>query len=281
MERYFAGAREAEAMPDVLGMSRDQFFADFKVWAGEQVKKWGLDATPTMTELADELRREDPTLAAAMQKSIEARLKALANVMTRRIGEPAGSDRREITARDWPDVVRPPVEPSDQRLAEWRDQYPDHPDLLELEIRRKLARGVEDEALRPLLLEYASLRPVDPFPHRQLARIELSSDDTTRAIPHLEELAIREEKSPVFAIELAKQYRKKGDLDHALQFATMALHINPYHASNRELAATIAFEAGELPVARQHIFALTLIEPDREQHQKRLERIDAMLDGKS
>jgi hypothetical protein len=128
------------------------------------------------------------------------------------------------------------VEPSDQRLAEWRDQYPDHPDLLELEIRRKLARGVEDEALRPLLLEYASLRPVDPFPHRQLARIELGSVDTTRAIPHLEALAIREEKSPVFAIELAKQYRKKGDLDHALQFATMALHINPYNASNRELA---------------------------------------------
>jgi len=277
MDRYFAGAREAEAMPEVLGMSRDQFFEDFKAWAGEQVKQWGLDASPTMTELTDELRRDDPALASAMQNSVKARLEAITGALTQRIGQPAGSTRRDITARDWPDIVRPPVEPSDAKLIEWRDQYPDHPDLLEMEIRRKLDRGVDDEALRPLLLRYAELRPVDPFPHRQLARIELGSDDPTRAIPHLEELAIREEKSPVFVVELARQYRRQGDLASALKNITKALHINPYHASNRELAATIAFEAGDLATARQHIFALTLVEPDREQHQKRLERIDALM----
>ncbi len=277
MERYFAGAREAEAMPETLGVSRDQFFADFKAWAGEQVKTWGLDPSPTMTELTDELRAADEQLSLAMRGSVKARLQAIVDALTDRVGMPADRRVHDLTARDWPDVVRPPVEPSDEKLAEWRGKYPDQPDLLELEIRRKLERGVDDEALRPLLLEYAKLRPVDPFPHRQLARIELASDDPTRAIPHLEELAIREEKSPVFAVELAKLYRKQKDYDRALDRATMAININPYHAANRELAAAIAVEAGRLEIARQHIRALTLIEPDRPQHQKRLERIEAML----
>ena len=201
MERYFQGAREAEAMPEVLGMPREQFIEEFKQWAGEQVRAWGLDARPTLTELTDELRRANEQLAQAMQASVKARLEALAGALTDRVGMPAHREAHDITARDWPEIVRPPVEPSDEKLAEWRGEYPDHPDLLEMEIRRKIDRDVDDEALRPLLLRYAELRPVDPFPHRQLARIELQSDDPTRAIAHLEVLAIREEKSPVFVVE--------------------------------------------------------------------------------
>jgi tetratricopeptide (TPR) repeat protein len=277
MNRYFQGAREAAAMPEVLGMPRAQFFEEFKQWAGEQVRGWGLDAQPTLEALTDELRRENEQLAKSLRASVQARLNAIVSTLTERVGQPADRKAQEITARDWPEIVRPPVEPSDQKLAEWRGEYPNHPDLLEMEIRRKIDRGVDDEALRPLLVRYAELRPVDPFPHRQLARIELESDDPTRAISHLQELAIREEKSPVFVVELAKLYRRRGELDRALQSATTALHINPYHAANRELAAAIAFEAGKLDVARRHVHALTLIEPDREQHQRRLERLDALL----
>ena len=45
------------------------------------------------------------------------------------------------------------------------------------------------------------------------------------------------------------------------------------------VAAAIAVEAGDLPTARQHIEALTLIEPDRPQHQKRLETIDRLMEN--
>jgi len=281
MERYFAGEREVDAMPDVLGISRAVFFEDFKQWAGEQVRAWGLAPTPSMSELLDELRRNDPVLQAATQQSIRARLQALAGAMTQRVGLPSDGARQELTARDWPDVIRPPVQPSDQTLAEWRDTYPDHPDLLEMEIRRKIDRGVADEVLKPLLQIYAELRPVDPFPHRQLARMALASEKPDEAIPHLEELAIREEKSPVFHVELARLYRQQGNHAAALEKATEALYINPYSAPNRELAAAIAIEAGDLRAARLHVRALTLIEPDREQHVKRLERIDAMLEGQN
>jgi hypothetical protein len=45
----------------------------------------------------------------------------------------------------------------------------------------------------------------------------------------------------------------------------------------RELSAAIAVEGGDLRSARRDIEALTLLEPDREQHRKRLARIDELL----
>jgi len=38
-----------------------------------------------------------------------------------------------------------------------------------------------------------------------------------------------------------------------------------------------AVEAGDLPAARRHVLALTRIEPTRDQHRRRLERIDALI----
>ena len=51
--------------------------------------------------------------------------------------------------------------------------------------------------------------------------------------------------------------------------------------SNTLLAAAIAVEAGRLEVAKQHILALTLIEPDRPRHRKRLDAIEALIAGQS
>ena len=85
----------------------------------------------------------------------------------------------------------------------------------------------------------------------------------------------------MYAVNLARLYRQSGALDTALEKATRALQINPYDADNRELAAAIAVEAGGLEVARQHILALTLIEPDRPRHRQRLEAIDRLIAQRS
>jgi hypothetical protein len=53
--------------------------------------------------------------------------------------------------------------------------------------------------------------------------------------------------------------------------------MNPFDASVRELAAAIAIEAGQLPAARVHVKALTVLEPDRDIHRRRLERVDQLL----
>jgi predicted Zn-dependent protease len=184
----------------------------------------------------------------------------------------------QLKASEWPDIVRPPVEISDDMLMQWLGLYPDHPDLVELQIRRLIDEDGEPDPSHVALLErYAKLRPVDPFPHKKLAQIYLAGDTPALAIGHLEEVDVREEKSPVFAVELAELYRQSGQLDKALAKITRAVMMNPYDAPNRELAAAIAVEAGQLSVARQHIYALTILEPGRPQHQKRLETIDRKL----
>ena len=62
--------------------------------------------------------------------------------------------------------------------------------------------------------------------------------------------------------------------------ARRALHFDPYHAPSRELVAAIAIENGDFDLARRHIWALTIIEPDRPQHQRRLEAIDNILQSR-
>ena len=104
--------------------------------------------------------------------------------------------------------------------------------------------------------------------------VELDVTDTES----VDNLDVREQYSTVYAEALARLYRSTGTKDKALIKATRAVNIDPYRARLRELAATIAIESGNLPLARIHILALTILEPDRPQHEKRLQAIDRMLE---
>ena len=278
LEGFFAGRRGADAIAAGLGADAHVFLEAFRHWAGEQVEAWGLAPQPSMTELTDELRMADDDLALVMYASRKARLDAIVREMARRIGRPAEPRSGPFTADDWPPLLRPPVEISDAQLAAWREAYPDHPDLLRTEIERRLEAADEPEsALIPLLERYIELRPVDTFPHRILAQIHLDGETPARAIPHLEELDIREERSPVYALRLAKLYRDRGQSARALAKITRAVQIDAYHPAGRELAAAIAIEAGRLDLARLHIEALTILEPQNPRHRERLRRVDELL----
>ena len=56
---YFNGVREEEAIPQALGVNREEFFEGFKDWAGTQVAQWGLNPSPSLDELADRVRERD------------------------------------------------------------------------------------------------------------------------------------------------------------------------------------------------------------------------------
>ncbi|MCH8913890.1 MAG: hypothetical protein IIA33_10030 [Planctomycetes bacterium] len=279
--RYFEGEREQEAIPNALGVSRKQFFEEFVDWAATQVASWGLAAEPSMQVLLDELRMGDPKLAEQMQKSRLARLEVIVRRMTDQIGEPSRQRSRSLTGNDWPELARPKIEITDEQLDVWLAEYPDHPDLLEIRLRRRLkATNTVSDDILPMLERYVKLRPVDPFPHRKLAQYWLSSDMPEKAIPHLEILDISQEKNPVFTTRLAMLYRQNGEKKRALVKARRALHFDPYHAPSRELVAAIAIENSDFDLARRHIWALTIIEPDRPQHQRRLDAIDKMLQSR-
>ncbi|MEM7227392.1 MAG: tetratricopeptide repeat protein [Planctomycetota bacterium] len=283
LSEYFEGVREAEAMPAALGVTREEFYREFLVWAAAQVESWGLSPEPSLESLVDEVREQDPELRAQLETSRQARLDVIARRLSTQIGRPGTKSRDELSAADWPPLIRPKVQVTDDMIMAWRNDHPDHPDLLEMEIRRRIDRreGTIEAGDVEMLEQLIKLRPVDPYPHKKLSQYWLDRDEAARAAEHLEELYVREQYKPVFAVELGHLYRELGQIEKALDRITRALHINPYHAATRETAAAIAIEAGEFEQARTHIAALVLLEPDRPRHQKRLDAINRLISERS
>lgn len=188
----------------------------------------------------------------------------------------------ELFERDVPPGGRRPDRPSADQLRSWLAEHPGHPEVL-----RELAhatvesdRGEATERSIPLLLDYARARPADDFPHRALARLLLRTPGREHeAIPHLEFLDAREQASPVYAAALAHRYAAADDMDRAATKAERATWIAPFDADHRELAARVALVRGDLAGAERHIHALTIIEPDREAHRLRLDRVRQMRAG--
>jgi tetratricopeptide (TPR) repeat protein len=275
---YFRGAREEEAMLSALGVSREVFFEGFKTWAGEQVAAWGLDPSPTLDELADRVRERSPEAIELLAEAKRQRLRGIAAQLGSEVGR-AGADGAEPAHADaWPAVRRPPIEIDDETLAEFLEEFPDHPDVLELSIHRRLGGGslVAGE-VRTLLERYASVRPVDPFPHRVLAQALIERDEATKAIASLKELDVRSEKDNAFALQLASLLRSEGRLEEAQEAAERAVRMDPYRPEHHELAAAIAIERRDFGMAKQHIEALRVLEPDQPQHVRRIKAIERLL----
>ncbi|MFM1935633.1 MAG: hypothetical protein RI990_592 [Planctomycetota bacterium] len=194
------------------------------------------------------------------------------------LAEPSMAILAEEVRADTPGAADGPVSIDDARLEAFLARHPGHPDLMEALLRRRITADSPISADNARMLrEYAAARPVDPWPHRELARMALASDDPASAIEHLEYLDARESNDPAFALELARLERARGDRARALVHATKAARIDAYSPSTREFAAALAVEAGDLPTARLHVRALVALEPEEPRHRARLARIDEML----
>ncbi|MFG0284545.1 MAG: tetratricopeptide repeat protein [Phycisphaerales bacterium JB039] len=162
-----------------------------------------------------------------------------------------------------------------ERLEELIAEYPDHPDLAEVRARAALeaAGGDATPQIAPLVERWAELKPIDSTPRRVLARYYRKTDTPELAIPHLEYLDAREQYTPALAAELARLYARTGDFEASHAKAERATRIAPFDADYRELAATTALRLKDYATAERHLIALTRIEPDRQIHQQRLDRL--------
>ncbi|MEY3142011.1 MAG: hypothetical protein RLY21_504 [Planctomycetota bacterium] len=282
LNSYAEGITEDTAMRRAFGVSREEFYKGFLAWAADEVRAWGLNPQPSLRDLALELVSGDDDAEKKMAEAESARLAAVAEAWADAIGRP-GSARFKLEGRQWPPQPMPPVTLDDATTRAFLARHPDHPDLVEILLRRAQGKsGNEAEETRALLERYAALRPVDPFPHRVWARLATGSGDLAaggddEALKHLRELDLRADKDNIYALAIARNRRAAGDLPGSLDAAERAVRMNPFDASVRELAAAIAVEAGQLPAARVHVKALTLLEPDRDIHRRRLERVDQLL----
>jgi len=267
MDLYAQGVREEQAFQTVVGVSRSQFLDEFKLWARQQAIAWGMtlpDGTPTLRDLLMRGSADDPEVVET--DDVPDAGPEPTDAPGAEDGTPAEDPAREIAL--------PTTEQIDALLAE----FPTHPDLLEVAVDLALASsangpGRASAENAPLLERYATARPVDPKPHRLLAQFYLDQREPTRAVRHLEYLDAREQKTPAYASELARRYAAQRAWPEALARAERATQIAPYDARPRELAATIAVQAGDFRAAERHIAALTLLEPDRPIHKERLEAV--------
>lgn len=147
--------------------------------------------------------------------------------------------------------------------------HPDHPELLK-QLTEKLLLQDERELAIEFIEKFKQARPVDPWSDRQLARLALESGDAETAIAALKTLDKVEGNTPEYAVELARVYRARKDYKTARHYAERALLREPYNATYREKAATIAIQEGDLSRAAFHVESLALLEPDRVIHAKRL-----------
>ena len=267
MDRYAQGWTELRALEEELGLTTEGFKAEFLPWAREQVIAWGM-ALPEGVPSAAEL------LAAEQQPEAIAKRAPNAAAGDGPFAMPEPDETPETLA----DV-------SDELLGEWLETHPEHPELLEIALRREVALWGGDLVGDALLLaqRYAEARPVDDLPHRLLAQFYLSGEGEfltepvgpEGAIPHLEYLDAREVNSPAYAAELAQRYGELGRFDDGLAKAQRALRLAPFDADYRELAARLAILAGAWGEAERQVMALTILEPEIDQHRARLDAIRA------
>jgi len=242
MDAYAVGTKEEQAYVSLLGLSREQFLKDFKVWAKAQLVSWGM-VLPGETPSVDDLLTRHNTL------------------VTSQGGEAA-------------------AEPTLAMLEAWVVEYPKHPDVLRAIVSAKLQASGEvvTQELVPWLERYAEARPPDPMPHKLLAKYYLDGTGAGRdsAIPHLRFLDRREQHSSSYAMELARLLFARGEGEEAGTMAARAVAVSPYDASVREFAATMALQRRDFVEAERHVRALVVLEPDREIHAKRLEALQKM-----
>jgi hypothetical protein len=241
MDLSAAGRSGPEAFEEALGLTPAAFRDEFLAWGGERLVEQGLmlpDGVPDVMEL----------LTGAM------------------------GDAGEGAPRAMPDAAA---------IDSLLEQYPEHPELLDLKIGLAFAGAGErlsDEQIT--LMERAmATRPADDAPHRRLARHYLAGEsfaERAKAVEHLEFLDVREINSPAYAAELADLYAKLGEKDRAFAKAERASGIAPFDANQREQAARMALLAGDRAAAERHLTALTIIEPDREIHRRRLGALRGM-----
>jgi tetratricopeptide (TPR) repeat protein len=180
-----------------------------------------------------------------------------------------GLEQRETSPR-LAEVLADSGEPvEDEELSALRNEYPGHPDLLRL-IAQRAMNGDDPEAARRAVLRYADSRPVDPWPHRALVALALAQGKSAEALGSLETIDGIEQSSGRWALELAKAYRGSGQYTQALNAVERALHREPYDAGYRELAAALALQVQDADLALHHVYAASLIEPERAQHKTRL-----------
>lgn len=269
MTQFRQGVSWRPALKAVTGLEESAFFELFLDWARTQIMEWGIVAEPTLRELLlEESRDELDGLRLAAERSHHLKM------MRRAMRRPRTHGSTQAMAL--PEEPAASIE-DDQVLVRLLETNPDHPEVLEVAIRRLLEGGVLDGQDPQALAEaYVRIRPGDPLGHEFMASWWQRKGDHDRAAEAMRMLVAQEEYDPLVARRMARAMRKAGRFDAGADAMEKSVGISPYDPSIREEAAASAIEAGRFDAARRHLEALILIEPDQPVHLRRLNALQKL-----
>ncbi len=251
---FHDGVGNEQAITQVTGKLPGDFLAEFKAWAGAEVKRWGLEARPADAKLAKLLAAEDPPAAADVAALLAQypeqpdllRLAAEAALRGTDLEAARQAVLRYAAARPvdpWSDQMlvalasrthRPEeavasleqLDSQEQETGAWAHQL--------AEVYR--ARGQLEQAA--LAADRALQREPYNGTYRELAAaIALQGNNMDAAQRHLEAMTVIEPDKAVHFVRLAALYSKLGKNDEAKTTAEQAKKLDPKAAVEKFLSA--------------------------------------------
>ena len=243
LELARAGVPQDELITEATGQTAEAFLSEFRTWAADEVRQWGLAPEPASEEIARELSE-------AENKPV--RLKELL------AAHPDHPDLLQVAAKQAVEQKRfetalplllryaeaRPVDPwADRQLAETYlalgnaaaaiphleamdrlDQQSGAHARTLMSLYRKL--GALDQALRAAERALAR-QPYDATLREQAAAIALQQADASRALQHVEALPLIEPERAIHQVRLAAVYSKLDRPAEADAAARAALELDP------------------------------------------------------
>lgn len=219
MDLYASGVREPQAFQQVLGLSREEFLAAFKEWAGAKLRGWGMLATdeqpgiPTLLsrdaaeeptpELVGRWLAEQPGNPAVLEAAVQQREEAGGGRIT-----DADVDLCERYARARPVDPRPHrllaaywLDAADGARAaphlEWLDAREQSTAVYATELARIYATGGDFSRATAKAARAVQIAPYDARTREFAATIALRAKDPDVAERHIRALVLLEPDRPV------------------------------------------------------------------------------------
>ncbi|MBL9141174.1 MAG: hypothetical protein JNK53_04850, partial [Phycisphaerae bacterium] len=219
LKSYREGENERDAFQRVLGVTREEFMKQFRVFAGEQLKAWGLLPEPSLSRLVDTLRLERNQPTGPMEVD-DATLDAwLAKY-------PAHPDLLEMWLRRKLKDDAPPDAAALARLQAYATARPMDTWPLRVLAKAALDAGDTAAALGPMR-SLSALEDTNPVYALELARMERSQGNARAALDQATR-AVRIDPYDVRTRELAAALAvEAGDLDAAKLHIVALIALEP------------------------------------------------------
>jgi tetratricopeptide (TPR) repeat protein len=232
------------------------------------VERWGQQALVDMLEMYADGMLDEPVLEVVTGLPVDSFMSDFQQ-WAKKQTDRWGLTRQPLTERAEQVVQQRGKGVEDEELLRLIEENDQHPSLVRIMAERK-AEGFDVREAYRWVNKYAAMRPIDPWPHRALAKIALDLGKPQEAVGSLQILEREDRYTAAWATQLAGLHAEAGQLKQASNAIQRAIYCEPYNAELREQAARYAVMNKDLETAAYQVEALAMLEPDRAQHPKRL-----------